>query len=317
MNARLCEGFIGPDIVNARPPVGARSAEAILRSEIMALRLVCDEELDTAILAREFPTLAIERVESRPAGGIVFDDYAWRGSFDFGRFDETIEQSRPVRSVAIRGDDAVGVACEVLSRYQRFIGRRNTASATPLFDAVLEVHAKLHEPSMTLVKEDFDHALDTWQWMLRLDPSASLAVQLAALFHDIHRLEGEPRERIEHRVVDPASGKDTQAHARRGAERAFAILCNAGMSEETAARVREIVAHERLGKDTEVRLLDDADALSFLSLASSVYADHFGLAQTRRKVAFTIARLGPRAREKLSLLRLRPDIERLLDGVAA
>ena len=37
-------------------------------------------------------------------------------------------------------------------------------------------------------------------------------------------------------------------------------------------------------------VLDDADALSFLSLMSPRYADYFGLAQTRRKVTFTLGK---------------------------
>ena len=47
-----------------------------------------------------------------------------------------------------------------------------------------------------------DHALDVWQWVLRLSPSAGLAVQLAALFHDVGRLLSEVD-----RAAQPSAGE--------------------------------------------------------------------------------------------------------------
>lgn len=275
--------------------------------EKLEVRLVADEELDTSVLEREFPTVRVELVEKAKSGDLLVDDFAWRGAFDFCRFDEAFELTRPLANIAVRGYDAVGVASEVLARYQRYVGRRNAASATPLFDAVLEAHAALHSAS---AKMDLEHSLDTWQWTLRLDEDASLAVQMAALFHDVDRLESEPHERIEHRAreraVDPT----------KLGERIHAILSSLGVDAADAASVNEILARsEGPLRESEIVLLDDADALSFLSLYSCRYADHFGLAQTRRKALHTIARLTPRAKEKLAMVRLRPDVDRLVHDV--
>jgi Domain of unknown function (DUF4202) len=286
-----------------------RKTRAATEPEITHLRLVADadEELDTSTIVREFPTLAVERAEQPLAGDLIVDDFAWRGSFDFCRFDDAVEHARPVGHLAVRGTDAVGVAVEVMARYQRLLVRRNHASSTPLFDAILEAHASLFDLAQPLARADFDHALDTWQWMLRIAPNIGIAPQVAALFHDIDRLESEPHERIEHRahrVLD-----DT--HARRGGERSLAILRGVGMEEEEALRVRDLVGG-RAQAEADAVALDEADALSFLSLLSPRYADYFGLAQTRRKVTFTLGRLGPGAREKVALFRLRPDVERLL-----
>jgi hypothetical protein len=286
-----------------------------LEQQILSVRLVAEEELDTTVVEREFPTVRVERAEPCAAapnpGELVVDDFAWRGSFDVGGFDEAVERARPIGIVSIRGDDAAGVACEVLARYQRLVGRRNVASGTPLFDRVLQVHAAAYDLKLPEVEAELDHALDTWQWMLRLEPNAGLAAQLAAIFHDIDRLDSEPHERIEHRVLDPV-------RLTKGGARAYAMLCDAGVPEAVAARARKIMCTlEDRGEDPDAVLLDDADALSFLSLNSSRYADHFGLAQTRRKVAFTVGRLGPRARAKLALVRSRPDVERLLRDSAA
>ena len=301
----------------ASPPVGTlplitrRRPRAALEPELRLLRLVADpdEDLDIASIAREFPTVAVERSEQALTGGLVIDDFAWRGAFDFRRFDEAVDHARPLRAVSVRGNDAAGVASEVMSRYQRLVVRRNAASANTLFDAALEAHASLFDTALPLVKAELEHALDTWQWILRIDPDAGLAVQLSALFHDIDRLESDPHDRIEHRAHRALD--DVQA--KKGGDRALAILRGIGFEEEDALRVRDLVGG-RVQADRDAALLDDADGLSFLSLMSPRYADYFGLAQTRRKVAYTLGRLGARARERVALFRLRPDVDRLLQS---
>ena len=282
-----------------------RKVRGIAAPELSRIRLVADadEELDTSTIEREFPTVAIERAESCDKNELVIDDFAWRGAFDFRRFDEAIEHARPLERITVRGSDAAGVAGEVMARYQRLVARRNAASSTPLFDAILEAHTNV----FGAVRTDLEHALDTWQWMLRLEPEIGLAPQIAALFHDIDRLESDLHERIEHRAHRALD----DAQAKRGGERALAILRGLGIEEDEAQRVRDLVGGH-VQSEADAAVLDDSDSLSFLSLMSPRYADYFGLAQTRRKVAFTLGRLTPAAREKVALFRLRPDIDRLL-----
>lgn len=302
-------GQVGAGSTGTLSHKGRRKAPSTQRPEIVRLVLVADEdeELDTSTFTREFPTITVERAERCAADDLIIDDFAWRGAFDFRRFDEAVENARPLSHVVVRGSDAAGVAIEVMARYQRLVVRRNEASSTPLFDAILEAHASLFDPSSPVLRADLEHALDAWQWMLRIAPNIGLAPQIAALFHDIDRLDGEPQERVEHRahrVLD-----DPQA--KRAGERALAILRGVGVEEEVAARASDLVAGG-VCSEPDALVLDDADALSFLSLMSPRYADYFGLAQTRRKVSFTLGRLGPVAREKVSLFRLRPDVDRLL-----
>jgi hypothetical protein len=291
------------------------------RARVRALRLVATEAPDTGaarVLTTEFPTVA---VELDPACGVcdaIVDCSAWLCGASFAPFDEAIARASGER-ISIRGPcrTIAAVGLEVLTRYQRHVDRRNDASSGPLFDAVLRAHAGLHDFGKPLVVADHDHALDTWQWLLRLEPEAPLALQLAALFHDVERLESEADRRVEHHAPDYQAFKD--AHARRGGERAREVLISAGLDAATAARVGELVAvHERraearAGDDgAAIDLLNDADALSFFSLNSAGYADYFGPAQTRRKVAYTLGRMSPRARAKLSGVRLRPDVMHFL-----
>jgi hypothetical protein len=195
-----------------------------------------------------------------------------------------------------------------LTRCQRWMDRRNEASRGPLFDRVLAVHREAHDLAKPLVRADYDHALDTWQWLLRLAPDADLGTQLAALLHDVERLVSEADARIEHRASDYQTFKD--AHAARGAELAEALLDEAGIDAETRRRTgRLIVLHEQLpamdDRDAEaVARLNDADALSFFSLNSVGYLDYFGPEATRKKVAYTLRRLRPAARSYLGGMRL-------------
>jgi hypothetical protein len=261
-----------------------------------------------AALAAEYPTVELVCAARPGATDAIVGVDAWSSARDFARFDATIEESTS-DAVTICGaaSELASVATEVLTRYQRHIDRRNAASSTLLFDEVLRRHAALHDVEKPLVKADLDHAIDTWQWMLRLDPDASLPAQLAALFHDVERLESEPDVRVEQHAPDYAAFKDS--HAARGAEQAEEVLRAAGVAPVVAARAREIVAsHERRGRDAEVDLLNDADALSFFSLNSAGYADYFGPEQTRKKVAYALRRLGADARERLGGVRLRPDV---------
>lgn len=279
------------------------------------LRLVTRGTPSLDVLLREFPTVTVTRAPEPERGDVVIDAEAWSSSETFRPFDDAVF-ARAGGALAVVGAAPVRAACESLTRYQRALDRRNAASRGALFDAVLAAHRGLHDLDKPLVRADWDHALDAWQWMLRLDPAASLAAQLAALFHDVERLETEADRRVEHRAPDYQAFKD--AHASRGADRAYAVLRDVGVDAPTAARVRAIVAaHERRRGDPEIDLLNDADALSFFSLNSAGYADYFGAPQTRRKIAWTLRRLGPTSRDKLRLVRLRPDVARLTEEAAA
>lgn len=191
---------------------------------------------------------------------------------------------------------------------------KNDVSATALFARVLRVHAGLYDVKEPWLKLDYEHALDTWQWMLRLEPRVGLAPQLAALFHDVERLESGADRRVEPTAPEYQVWKD--AHARRAADLAHGILVETGVSVDVAPRVRTLIAsHERRGRDLDVDLLNDADALSFFSLSSAGYVDQFGPGVARHEIAFMLRRLGPRARKHLAFVRLRADVAEYVRAV--
>lgn len=266
-----------------------------------------------AVLFAEFPSIFVRPVSD---GTPHLTASQWeQPAFDTWAFDCSVDALAEGPFTLCIQDDNGGrpeFALEVLNRCQRAIGRRNRHSHGQLFDRILRRHRQLHDLSKPLVRADYNHALDVWQWALRLDPNASISVQLAALFHDIERLASESDARVEHLAADYQTFKDE--HARRGAEITNDVLEEAGVPAPVRARVAEIVAvHERQSADAEVALLNDADALSFFSLNSNGYADYFGPEQTRKKIAYTLNRMRASAREKLKHVRLRPDVRAMME----
>ena len=285
-------------------------------------------------LTKDFP--AVELHWPAGAGGremssLLVPVTDWESNFfNFykldGQLDALAESGEPFAvEILGGGEDLPRKAREILTRCQRWMDHRNEASRSDLFDRVLSRHRQAHDLAKPLVRADYNHALDTWQWALRLDPEADLAVQLAALLHDVERLATEADRRIEHHAADYQAFKD--GHAARGAEMAGALLAEAGVDGETRRRTaRLIAAHEHAAAAPgnpdagAIALLNDADALSFFSLNSVGYLDYFGPEATRRKVAYTLRRLRPEARRHLDGMRLRPvvagEIETILGVVA-
>jgi hypothetical protein len=238
--------------------------------------------------------------------------------FVFDRLIHAVEERGPF---ALRLDvendcEAPRTALEILTRYQRLLPRSNASSRTPRFSRTLEVHRSLFDITKPLVRADYDHAIDTWRWVLRLEPAAGAAVQLAALFHDIERLVTESDVRIEHKAHDYRAFKN--AHAKAGAELTRKTLSDLHWHGATLARAVELIEkHERGTGDPEMLLLNDADALSFFSLNSWGFLAYYGAAHTERKVAYTLRRMRPAAREEIRRVRLHPDVEAMVESALA
>jgi hypothetical protein len=206
-------------------------------------------------------------------------------------------------------------ALQVVTRYQRYLPSRER-TAFPLSREVFGSFRSLHDLERPLVRADYDHALDAWTWLLRLEPNAPATAQLGILFHDVERLVTEPDRRVEQHAQDYLAFK--QAHARGGAVMADEILRSIGVATGIRLRVSELIAcHEQpLPGDREATLLTDADALSFFSLNSPGYLEYFGPSQTRKKVLYTLDRLSLAHQHHLRDLRLPEAVTEMITGAA-
>lgn len=281
----------------------------------MALRLELlvtgdlDPALDGGDDLTELDGLTVRITDAAPAGALPRAMWQDDG-FDFWAFDrhldDLVARGEPLRVVTPPAG-AAAFARQITTRGQRLAPRRNRATAGAWFDRVLDEHRALHDLGRPLVRADLDHAIDAWQWSLRLDPEAPREVQLAVLLHDIERLASEPDaragERNAHLAADYQAFKD--AHARAGARMARTLLSRAGTPRELADDACALIAaHERRGDAPAIRAVNDADALSFFSLNSPGYLAYFGPDQTTAKVAYTLARMSAAARRELPALRM-------------
>lgn len=255
----------------------------------------------------EFPSVLITFAVDNDEPPLLSSSQWRRPEFDHWRFDAALDELAcapfTLRIADDRGETAFAI--EVLNRCQRVIGRRNQHSQGPMFDRILRRHREMHDLSTQRLRADYNHALDTWQWTLRLNPSAWSGVQIAALFHDVGRVMSAT-DREEYR----------EFHSRAGAEIAWRILATSGVDAQLCDHVVWLIAgRECVAADPDIALLNDADALSFFSLNSSAYADRFGPDQTRKAIAENWSRMRPAARAKLAAVRLRDDVQRMFDQV--
>jgi hypothetical protein len=268
-------------------------------------------------LQREFPHLAWITAGTLVPGAILVDEREWRDSasdlYDWDAKVLALQSQHGWLLVLPAGEPqtAVEALLQVLTRYQRLAPRLNAGSRSEAFLGALALHRTLHDLSKPLVRADYEHSLDAWQWLLRLDPGAGRALQLAALFHDIERLTSEPDQRIEQHAEDYQAFKT--AHAELGARLAAVTARAAGVDEADCLRMQELIeCHEQPAEPArplEAALLGDADALSFFSLNSRGFADYYGPEPTRRKVEYTLGRMTPRALAYLGQLKLAPEVQ--------
>jgi hypothetical protein len=256
--------------------------------QLRSVRLPPGTELEPVMdLSEEFPTIRFERTGAIADGDSVIDLDAWSRSPTFAPFDEHMDQATTGRLVLEGAPDDARRAAEVVTRYQRWIDRRTESSRTRLFDDVLATHRRLRAETKTSETAETEQSLDTWQWLLRLTPNASLPLQLAAVYSDIHR------------------------------DRAFEAMVDTGIEPIIAGRARDLMkSHDpqRFG-DRDAALLDDAAGLSFFSLGSAGYLDFYGPSETRRMIGSKLARIGRKARFLMSTVRLRPDVDELFTAV--
>lgn len=163
--------------------------------------------------------------------------------------------------------------------------------------AQAEIRAVLaHSPTT----EDARHAEDTLAWLLRLRSSIDPALALAALGHDIDRVD-KRRLVLRRDYEDYAAYKD--AHAERAAAILHGLLERCGVNEAIVQRACWLVAHHECGGDPEADLLRDADNLSYFRVNLPAYLVREGHDETLRRCRWSYACLSRRARRHFTHIR--------------
>ncbi|MFC1535323.1 DUF4202 family protein [Thermodesulfobacteriota bacterium] len=144
------------------------------------------------------------------------------------------------------------------------------------------------------VPEDRIHAENTLEWLLKLNPKADQALQIAAFGHDIDRAD-------ELRKVRRADYDDYDefkaAHARNGAKILRSILGMCGVAKPIAEEVCRLVTLHEVGGDSRSDLLRDADCISFFDVNLPLYYQREGRDESMRRCIWGYRRLSMRSKK--------------------
>jgi hypothetical protein len=299
--------------IAASSPVPAHRA---LLARVLASTRLDRGEADPDGFVPSWSDAAIAVTAGRWAGDeydlLALDDEVWRCIGRHGRCElRIVDDGADLERLAES-------ALQLALRFQRFDSSTNPASATPFFQQILAAHEAMFDRRLPLVAAEHDHALDTWRWVLRLEPHASLSLQLAALLHDVEEPKPDTSgASAKADAPDDDYGRRKRAEAEAAARVVVRILESLSTPPPLIERTRALVIeHEGLAsrepREPAAALLANADALSFFSLGAAAFARHFGLPHTARKVAHGVRRLDVEGHSWLARLKLPRTIRALV-----
>jgi hypothetical protein len=285
-------------------------AHRTLLTRVLASTRLDRGESDPDAFLPQWSDAAIAVTVGRWAGDeydlLALDDEVWRCIGRHGRCElRLVDDGADL-------DRLAEAALQLAIRFQRFDASTNPASATPFFQQILAAHEAMFDRRRPLVAAVHDHALDTWRWVLRLEPHASLSLQLAALLHDLDGHEGDPE------AWAAGDGAGARARATGDEERIVVnVLESLHTPRPLVERTRALVADLEGAPSSQavepaVALLANADALSFFSLGAPGFARHFGLPHTARRVLHGVRRLDVEGHSWLARLKLPRTIRALV-----
>jgi len=144
------------------------------------------------------------------------------------------------------------------------------------------------------VPQDPMHADNTLEWLLKFDPAADPAMQIAALAHDIDRA-------VEARKVHRSDFDDYDAfkaeHAQNGAKILREILEDCQVAKPIADEACRLVTLHEVGGDSRSDLLKDVDSISYFDVNMPLYFQREGWDETKRRCVWGYRRLSSQGKE--------------------
>ena len=139
------------------------------------------------------------------------------------------------------------------------------------------------------------HSKNTLAWLLKLQPDANEALQIAALGHDIERA-------MERRKVRRADFDDYDefkaAHASNSALVLREIMLEYGLPAAITDDVCRLVGQHEVGGDERCNLLKDADSISYFEVNLPLYFEREGYSETLRRTIWGYRRLSAGVRDR-------------------
>jgi hypothetical protein len=143
------------------------------------------------------------------------------------------------------------------------------------------------------------HAENTLKWVIKLKPSASLALRIAALAHDIER--SDPHRYKENNFKSHEEYK--KAHSEKGAMLLKTILRKHGIDKNIIDNATNLVQLHEIGGNEEADILKDADSISFFDNNLDFYVSYKGLEGAIKQVEYKFQRCSSRAQKYIENLK--------------
>ena len=122
--------------------------------------------------------------------------------------------------------------------------------------------------SKSKVPEDSIHSKNTREWVIKLKPEADMALQIAALGHDIERS-------IEERKIKRKNFTDydefKKVHSQNSATILHEILLKYDLNQDFIDKVVDLVLLHEFGGTPEANILKYADSISFFDVNLPFY----------------------------------------------
>ena len=161
-------------------------------------------------------------------------------------------------------------------------------------DTIDKVNSKIDSIiSLSPYSEDIFHSINTVEWVLKIDPKADIALQIAALGHDIERGVDDRRVIAAHYET---FNEFKQAHALNSAQILVEVMEECGIDQAIIDDVAHLVANHEVGGDEREDLLKDADILSFFHVCLPLYYDRRGSETTRKRCVWGYKKLSENLR---------------------
>jgi len=146
--------------------------------------------------------------------------------------------------------------------------------------------------SKSEVPEDSIHSKNTREWVLKLKPEADMALQIAALGHDIERSTARKTKRQNY--VDYNEFK--KAHSRKSAKLLCEILSKYDLNQTVIDKITKLVICHEFGGNPEANILKDADSISYFDVNLPFYFQRNSKIETTFRINWGYQRLSPNAK---------------------
>ena len=146
--------------------------------------------------------------------------------------------------------------------------------------------------SKSEIPEDSIHSKNTREWVLKLKPEADMALQIAALGHDIERsLKGKTKRQD---YVDYNEFK--KVHSRKSAKVLGEILSKYDLNQTIIDKITNLVICHEFGGNPEANILKNADSISYFDVNLPFYFQRNSEMETTFRINWGYQRLSPNAK---------------------